>query len=478
MSKEKKLMKDTILYAIANFGSSFLTFLALPIYTFYFTPDEFGVWDVAMTTISLLIPLISFELISATYRWLLQTSKVKEQITIISTGFFQLVRHILITDLFLIVLFFFVNVPYKLPAIIMLHMMLISSFLQQCARGLGKNILFACMGLIQSVIFILLNILFIFIFHMGIELFFYAQSIAGFIVIVIGWLTMNFHHYLQPKMRKRHLLTEYYHYSIPIIPAAASWWVMTMADRWIIVGFLGVGMNGIYAIAIKIPAILLMINTIFSLAWKDSAILSYNSVDKNDYYTSIFQMYYRFMATSVICLILLAKPLIALVIDAAYFNAWKYTGILLIAALFHALSLFWSAGFHGAKETKTLLSTTFVGALLNLIINLLFIHFIGLYAVALSTLIAFIVTWLLRVKTSKKLFHIQLHKIDIGVLTLIMLVAIFIPFLLNRFGLVISIGCSLVLFIVYNKPLFIIGWNELKKKLDFLQSKGHFNKNS
>src|SRR5699024_11706593 len=86
---------------------------------------------------------------------------------------------------------------------------------------------------------------------------------------------------------------------------------------------LGVASNGIYAIALKIPAILLMINTVFSLAWKDNAIMYVETAEKDDHYTIVFRRYVRILASVVILLILLAKPVIIIFLDAAYADAWK-----------------------------------------------------------------------------------------------------------------------------------------------------------
>src|SRR5699024_12095699 len=61
---------------------------------------------------------------------------------------------------------------------------------------------------------------------------------------------------------------------------------LTMSDRYFITAYLGMEANGIYAVANKIPAILLMMNTVFSLAWKDNAIISFNATDKNTYYSN------------------------------------------------------------------------------------------------------------------------------------------------------------------------------------------------
>src|SRR5699024_9021293 len=136
-----------------------------------------------------------------------------------------------------------------------------------------------------SLIMISFNLYFILYLHLDIVAFFYAHIIANIIVIIFALRYSKFSTYLSYTARSRKLLRGFYTYAWPIIPATASWWIMTMSDRWFISGFLGVASNGIYAIALKIPAILLMINTVFSLAWKDNAIMYVETAEKDDHYT-------------------------------------------------------------------------------------------------------------------------------------------------------------------------------------------------
>ena len=464
MNKERKLFRDTILYAIANFGSSALTFLMLPLYTRYFSPEQYGTWDLFVTTITLLVPFITFELTSATYRWLLdQTDDLKS--TIISTGFFQLIRHAIVFNIITIAIFLLIDFSYQWEALLLININMINSFLLQCARGLKRNKLFAGLGILQTAIIVGFNLLFLLVFRLGIEALFYANILAGLIALLFAWKKLHFNQYLSLKNRSKELLRDYISYAVPIIPAAASWWVMTMADRWIIAAFLGITANGIYAVAIKIPAVLLMVNTVFSLAWKDSAIISYHTKEKNTFYTKTYQTYFRFMATTVICLTLLAKPVIAIFLGDAYIEAWKYSGILLTATLFHALALFWSAGFHGAKQTTSILSTSIIGAIINVILNILLIKFIGLYAVAISTLVAFLVTWIMRVRAAKKYFSISFNYRDMVGLFLLIILAGIIPFWVGTKGLVASLLINIIIFFTYNRNVLAYVWNELVVRL-------------
>lgn len=447
-----KLMKDTLLYSVTHFGSSSLSFLMLPIYTFYFSPAEFGAWDLALTTVALMAPFITLELVSASYRWLLDTTMKHEQSEIISTGLQAIVRNLLLIDTIAITigLIWPNGIPLFWETLVLINVSIISSFIQQCARGLQLNKLFAMSGLIQSVIIVVMNLLFMFIFHLRVEALFYSAIIAHLFIILIMWQQMNFQHYLFKITYSKRLMKQFLTYSLPIVPGAISWWIMTMSDRYMIIYFLGVEYNGIYAIANKIPAILLMLNNIFFLAWKDSAITQFDSIEKNIYYSHVFKHFFRLMASFVILLTLFTKPILTFVISVNYFSAWQYIGLLVIGSLFHTLSLFWSAGYHGAKKTKVIFVTSIIGACVNIIINFLFIPLIGLYAVGLSTLVAFFITWIIRIIYAKPYFNIHINYFELVLLFSAIIVANIIPFILSLNTLIFTSCFVILLLIVLN----------------------------
>lgn len=453
MANGKKLVKDTFLYAVANFGSKLLVFFMLPLYTRYFTTSEYGLWDLIVTTTTLLAPFITFELVAAVYRWLIKEKDEASKKSIITTGAVTILQNLLIFNVIAIAVFAFVSVPYGWEALVLTNVLIVSSFIQQCARGLGFNKLFAALGIIQTAIIVLLNLFFIFVLELRLEAFFYSSIIAGICVIIFAWKIMRFSRYISLKSYSKDIIKSFLTYSVPIIPGAASWWVMTMSDRYFITAYLGMDSNGIYAVANKIPAILLMMNAVFSLAWKDSAILEFKSADKNAYYSKVFMHYFRLMTTSVIVLTLLTKPVLNLVISDAFYPSWKYIGILLLGTLFSGFSQFWGAGYHGAKKTNIIFVTSVIGALVNVIINLILINYIGLYAVAISTFLAFLTMWVIRIYSANVYFKIKLRYLDMVLLFAFILLAIVAPFVLNTTGIVVSIIISLILFVIYNMEI-------------------------
>src|SRR5690625_754325 len=118
-----------------------------------------------------------------------------------------------------------------------------------------------------------------------------------------------------------------------------------------------------------------------------------------------------------------------------------------ISTLFPYTTLFRS------KKTKVIFVTSFVGALVNVIVNLILIKYIGLYAVVISSFIAFLVVWLIRVFASKRYFKITIDYKDMVILLSLIAIANFVPFIFGPIELFICICLGGVVFISYNLKL-------------------------
>lgn len=94
-------------------------------------------------------------------------------------------------------------------------------------------------------------------------------------------------------------------------------------------------------------------------------------------------------------------------IDDAYFKSIYYVPILAISVFYTAMSAFYGGIFTAYKDTKILGVTSFGAAGINLIVDLVLYKFIGIYAAAISTLIAAIFMCLYRQYKIKKYVNIK-----------------------------------------------------------------------
>lgn len=454
MNKNKKLIIDTFIYAVGSFGSKMLSFLMLPLYTDYFTTTEYGLWDLVFTTITLLTPFISFEILNAVYRWLLDCKDKEERDTIISTGFFFTLRNMLIFNVFAVILLNAIHISYGVLAVILINLSILNDFIQKCVRGCGHNKQFAIIGIIQTIVIVSSNLFFIFVLGLRLETLFYSSILSNIAGILIGWFTLKFHKYLSFNLYSKVTIKSFLKYSIPTIPGAVNWWIMNASDRFLIAFGLGVSANGIYAVSNKLPTIITLISTVFFLAWQDNAITSYNDEDRDQYYSSVFKYFFRLMVTSCILLVLTSRIIMNFIVDVEFDEAWKYTGLLYIAAVYSSFASFWGAGFQGSKQTTIIFKTTIAGAIANLLINACLIWFIGLYAATISTVVAFIIMWIMRVVNNQKDFKITVNKRDMIILTLILFISLPISFCENIVITAVSIILGIIIFIVYNIDFF------------------------
>src|SRR5699024_6150109 len=137
-----------------------------------------------VTTSTLLAPFITFELVAAVHRWLLLEKHEEKQKAIITSGTFSIMSKLLFFNVFAIIIIIIVQLPYGCEALVFINLSVASSFIQQCARGLGFNKLFASLGIIQTTITVALNLLFILVLELRLEAFFYA-SIIAFICVIL-----------------------------------------------------------------------------------------------------------------------------------------------------------------------------------------------------------------------------------------------------------------------------------------------------
>ena len=115
--------------------------------------------------------------------------------------------------------------------------------------------------------------------------------------------------------------------------------------------------------------------------------------------------------------------------------------------------------------TKQVALTSIIGAVINIVVNIGLIHFIGLYAAAISTAVAYFVMMVYRHIDLKKYMNITYEK---GLLIKTILIFIFAIVIYYQRNLYLDI-LSLVVVVIYsflmNKDFLLASWNTVMRKL-------------
>ena len=403
-SRGKRLAKNTVIYMVSNFGSKVLTFLIVPLYSWYLTTSQYGTYDTIVSVEGLIMPLCILAINEGLLRWLLKSDE--KDGAIIGTGYGIYLALILLTDAVLAVAFSISGWRWGRMFLFLLTVSTMYTVLQYTARGAKRNRAFAVSGVIYTVTMLGCNMIFIAGLHYKIG----GMLLSLALAYLFGALYLLFcmRNLFRPSSLSfdRGLGREMLRYSIMLVPNNISWWIMNASDRVMLTAMIGSSYTGIYSIACKFPTIVSTIHTIFYQAWQEQAVIEYDSDTRDQFYTRVFNLYVRLTGCLVLMLVPFSKLFITLFMSESYTEGYRYTGVLYLGAMFSSFSAFYGTGYISSKDTKSAMYTTFLGAAVNILINLFFIRRFGIWAACFSTFFGYLAVWIVRMIQTRKYFTI------------------------------------------------------------------------
>ena len=427
MSREKTLVKNTLIMAIGTFLPRIINLLTTPIITGATTGAQYGQLDLVTTTIlSFIVPLCTLQLEQALFRFLVDAKSTKEQKHVITNGYVMIFTLMLLVGIIcLFVPIDLFNGSYKLLVIGYIWIEIIATTSRFVLRAFSKYkeySILAALVVIVNFIVVAICLLWFKTGYIGVLIALTIADIVGFIYVLF---VCNIFSYFNLKYFKLEYASRMLQYALPFIPNTVSWYINQLSDRWIISIFLGAGPNGVYALANKIPSIVNILYPAFNLAWTDSATRSVNDPDSAKYYNHMFKMLFCIVSAGTV-LLLAASPIIFEILcrNKTLASAFDYTPTLIIATYFYCFSQFFGSIYVAVKSAKNMSITTTMAAGINILINLLLINKIGVQAAVLSTLIANLFLAGYRfIDLNKNYYRLRINK-RLTILTVIVIVII------------------------------------------------------
>lgn len=239
--RSKKLFKNTIIVAIGQICTKFISFLLLPLYTAFLQSKEYGIVDLLNTFVALIIPIISLQLEQAVFRFLIDVrTDNKKTNKIINTTIIALVLQSIIFIFFYMIISFFWKNNYKIFLLLNVLVSMFASTFLQIARGVGNNLLYSIGSIISGAGTIIFNVIFIVVFKINAYGMLLGTFLGNFICVMFLIYMLKLYKIINFKDYSKSILKELLKYSIPLIPNAISWWIVNASDRVIVSKFLRV----------------------------------------------------------------------------------------------------------------------------------------------------------------------------------------------------------------------------------------------
>lgn len=455
MNRTKYLLKNMGILTISNFASKILIFLLVPLYTTVLSIVEYGTYDLAVSTVTLLYPILSLNIVDAVMRFSMDKEYSKEKIAVI--GFKLILISIVIFAVGMILFNKFKIWPEinGLEGFVFLYYFsyVFNQFLIQFAKGLECVREMGIAGVISTFAMVGGNIFFLLVLKEGLPGFFLANIIAQGISAIYLLIKLKLWVYLKNLNVEKTLIWEMLVYCLPLLASTIGWWVNSASDKYVVAFMLGVSANGILSVSYKIPQIINVVQSIFIQAWQISAIKEYGEKDTARFYGKTFLIINVFMCAACSWLILLTRPLAYLMYAKDFFQAWQYVPFLLISSVFNCASGLLGPILSAQKNSKAMMWSAIIGASVNIIMNITLVHYIGIQGATIATLICSIIIYEVRKIAVGKDIIIERYKVVI-VTWLLLCVQAFVEIYLK--ACVIEITLMIVMLIINKKNLYTI----------------------
>lgn len=494
MSAIKNFASQTAIYGLSTVITRFLNFFLTPVYVGLYSPKVYGIFSVMYSWASMLNALLAFGMETTYFRYLNKYENDKQKVY--NNTFFTV---LLMALIFLLFTFLFIDdiaawiqkgdvydpdyaryIKYFMY-ILVADALAVIPFAK--LRADGRPLRYSFIKFINILTFIGLNLLFIFVFPLIIKegwygaeyiMGWYREGWVGYVFIsnlIASLITLLL---LVPELLKLTftydiaLVKEMFVYSLPVLIANISFIINENIDKIFLGQLLPPNISvqevGIYAACCKIAIFL----SIFINAFRLGAEPFFFSHAKNKNATETYAkiMNYFVIAVSLIFVLLVANiELLKYFIkgkDAAeqalYWSGLRIVPILLFGYVSLGIYINLSIWYKLSDQTRYGLYISGIGAILTIVLNIIFIPMYGYMASAWISLTAYTVMMVLSYFWGQKNYPIPYNLKKNIIYLLASVCIVFIAFVVFERNLLIGNA----LFIIFTGTLFFVERKELK----------------
>ena len=429
MNREARFVKNTIIVGIGKITTQIVSFCLLPLYTNSLNPEQYGNVDLFQTYASIIMVIVYLQIEQALFRFLVDARMQKEQeSSIMSTA----IIFSFAVDIFLTVFGTIVkNIPGISEYAYIFYMVAALHFFEnmlQLARGGGDNVTYTIANFCNSVLLIFFNIVFLLVLHMRSEGMFFSiisSSVCSALYIVFKSKVYRRIHLKHFSFQK---LKELAAYSFPLVPNAISWWIIGASDRIILSYFLGSAAIGLVTVSQKFSTAIFNVYCIVNITWNEFVSVNISDPESTKFSEMKEIILSSFSAVCIGC-ISIVPLLFYFLINHQYNDAYFYIPLYIIGVMLNIVVNMMNAFFVGLKKTSDIAKTSAVAGIINIAINLLLVKYIGIYAAALSTILAYAITAVWRIACLKKYITIKWNYVKIIIIIIQFVITLLLYYL-------------------------------------------------
>lgn len=461
-SASKELIVNIFVFGIGTVGSKIIMFILLPIYTAYLTTSELGVAELVVNYMNFLYPIASINILSAMLRYSMDAEQDKRKV--LQNAVFVVCAGVIVISLIMRMIHTGSAVEdWKSYLTIMLFVYSMQQVLSTFAKALDRTKICTVGNLIYTGALLGFSIVFLAVLHMGTMGYLVSMIAANLVSILYYCFSLKISHYVYFGKPDGKLLVEMILFSLPLMVESLSGWIATFCDRFVLEYFMGTESVGIYSVASKLPSLIAAFASVFMSAWVLSAIKEYEAGGDRTFSNQVFRKFSAVFMVWAAFIIYICKWLMLLLARGDFSESWKYAPLLLCSAVFGGFGNFFAAFFTSAKKNTSLMISTLIGAVINIVTNIILVPIMGIQGATLTTMLSQLIVFLYRALCSRSFVKIEINYVKL--ITAILLVIIeSVAVVLEVNMAIVAIPVVVVLLLYYNelREIVVVVYEKLR----------------
>lgn len=456
MGKFSTLGKNTLLILIGNVTSKMFALLMLPLYTSWLSVEDFGTTDIIIVYSTLLLGVVSCCIAEAIFV-IPKGHSIEEKNIYFSSGLFFLIIVSVLSALLWVILdklFYIFCITNSFSINLWgIYFILITNiffvYCQQFCRSIDKIFNYSVAGIVLTISTAVYSI--IFVPKFGVRGFIISSGMSYLTACLYTIVSAKLYQYVSIEVINNRKVKDLLGYSIPLIPNAIMWWLVSAFNRPLLETYCGMYSIGILAVAGKFPGFLNVFLNSINASWIISVIDEYRNKTFSDFYNRGIQLFVFLLFFCCISFTVFGKNIISFfTLNSSYDQAWIYLPLLAMSTVLSCLSGIIGAVFSAAIKSKYYFYSSIWGAGASVLFNIIFIPWFNLWGAVFANLLSMFVMLVSRIIYARLFVNIKYSHFFLFDTLIYVCILIQTLFFRNFYGWIFTLFC-LLLFLYINK---------------------------
>jgi len=454
----KVLLKKFLSFSIGNWITMIIAIFTTPIITRLFDPAVFGMYSMYALVINIML-IISILGSDQSYMRYFNVVENKAALLFkcLKISFISFVIAGIVSFIFRTQLSIFIISENDIVLIYLiitgLFISMINRFMLTVIRMKQNAKLYSVVSVFTKITEVSLIITFFFNVGETVYSLIFASLISN-LVIMVFLIFKNRKLITDIKSKSNIKTKEILDYGIPFTFSLIVFWLFESIDKISLRQFSSLEELGLYAAAMKLVGIVVIIQTSFQTFWTPVALEKFESKNEERFFAKINLIVGLVMLVMGI-VIIFSSDIVKIILGENYNSVSDILPFLLLAPIMYTVSETTVMGINFYKKTRWHIVIAVIACISNIIGNLLLVPILGAKGAAISTGISYIVFFVMRTNISLKFFKVdyQIKKYYLGTVILVLYALYATVYNATLLHYLIGIVSLLLLFLIYLKDI-------------------------